>query len=97
MPPPTVPGPVNLQLLLRPSCLLCLEAEHALALAGVADFERVDIERHDGLEARYGTRIPVLRRPDDGAELDWPFTADEVSGLLGAKSEPGSSTPAKSV
>jgi hypothetical protein len=78
MPPPASPAPGCLQLLLRPSCLLCLEAEHALALAGIADFERVDIERHDGLEARYGTRIPVLRRAGDGAELDWPFTAADI-------------------
>ncbi len=81
MPPSTAPAPVHLQLLLRPSCLLCLEAEHALALAGVDDFERVDIERDDGLEARYGTRIPVLRRASDGAEMDWPFTPADVTAL----------------
>jgi hypothetical protein len=81
MPPPSTPAPVHLQLLLRPSCLLCLEAEHVLALAGVDDFERVDIERHDGLEARYGTRIPVLRRASDGAELDWPFEGTAVRAL----------------
>jgi hypothetical protein len=79
---PAVPATyVHLQLLLRPSCLLCLEAEHALALAGVADFERVDIERFDGLEIRYGARIPVLRRAGDGAELDWPFTPAQIVTL----------------
>lgn len=66
------------QLLLRPACLLCLEAEHVLAQAGIAGFERVDIERHEGMEARYGIRIPVLRREGDGAELDWPFAVPQV-------------------
>jgi hypothetical protein len=70
-----------LQLLVRPSCMLCLEAEHVLLLAGIDDFVRVDIERDDGNEARYGTRIPVLRRPGDGAELDWPFTPEDARAL----------------
>ncbi|MDZ3824017.1 MAG: glutaredoxin family protein [Pseudoxanthomonas sp.] len=71
----------TLQLLLRPYCLLCLEAEHMLALAGVAAFERVDIERDPALEARYGTVIPVLRRAD-GAELAWPFSPAQVRALV---------------
>ena len=35
------------------------------------------------LQARYGERIPVLRREDTGAELDWPFTAGSVASFLG--------------
>jgi len=66
-----------LQLMLRPSCMLCLEAEYALSQAGIDRFERIDIERADGFEARYGTRIPVLVRAD-GAELDWPFNVQAV-------------------
>ncbi|MAC21595.1 MAG: thioredoxin family protein, partial [Marinobacter sp.] len=31
---------------------------------------------------RYGTRIPVLRRNDTGAELDWPFTRDQLLTFL---------------
>lgn len=73
--------PPHWQLLLRPSCLLCLEAEHVLALAGITDFERVDIERDPALEARYGTRIPVLRAADTGVELDWPFDAGQARAL----------------
>lgn len=61
--------------------MLCLEAEHVLMLAGIDDFERVDIERDDATESRYGTRIPVLRRPDDGSELDWPFTPEAIRAL----------------
>lgn len=77
------PAAGAVQLLLRPYCLLCLEAEHELALAGIAGFERVDIERDPALEARYGIRIPVLRRCSDGAELQWPFQAADVRALLG--------------
>lgn len=75
------PAAGALQLLLRPYCLLCLEAEHMLALAGIAAFERVDIERDPALEARYGTVIPVLRRAD-GAELAWPFSPAQVRALV---------------
>lgn len=65
--------PSRWQLLLRPSCLLCLEAEYVLTQAGIRDFERIDIERDPVLESRYGVRIPVLRDAVDGRELDWPF------------------------
>ena len=67
-----------LQLLVRASCMLCLEAEHVLMLAGIEAFERVDVERDAATESRYGARIPVLRRGGDGAELDWPFTPDAI-------------------
>jgi hypothetical protein len=30
----------------------------------------------------YGLRIPVLRRTDTGAELDWPFDAGQVVQFL---------------
>lgn len=72
---------LSLQLMLRPSCLLCLEAEHVLALAGIDDFDRVDIERDPALETRYGIRIPVLRDPARGRELDWPFDAAGVAAF----------------
>lgn len=79
-PPESAPP---LQLMLRPSCLLCLEAEHMLGLAGIDDFERVDIERDPALEARYGIRIPVLRDPASGRELDWPFDEQGIVELVG--------------
>ena len=44
--------------------------------------ESVEIAEDDGLLERYGTRIPVLRREDSGAELDWPFSTDEVDRFL---------------
>ncbi len=41
-----------------------------------------DIAESDELFARYGERIPVVARPDTGAELDWPFNADDLARLL---------------
>lgn len=44
--------------------------------------ELVDIaEREDWVE-QYGLRIPVLRRNDTGAELNWPFDAEQVVTFL---------------
>ena len=51
--------------------------------AGVPDFDPLWIDGDLGLEALYGTRVPVLRREDTGAELDWPFDAAQVRGFLG--------------
>lgn len=62
--------------------MLCLEAEHVLAVAGIVEFERVDIEREPALEQRYGTRIPVAIDCHDGRELDWPFDAGRLRQWL---------------
>ena len=43
--------------------------------------QEIDIAHDDGLMAEYGCRIPVLRRLGDGAELDWPFSTDDVLRL----------------
>ncbi|SEM30742.1 Glutaredoxin-like domain [Luteibacter sp. UNCMF331Sha3.1] len=56
----------------RDDCHLCDQALAVLAAARLPDFGSVWIDDDDALEARYGVRVPVLRR-DDGAELDWPF------------------------
>jgi hypothetical protein len=42
----------------------------------------VDISEDDCLLEMYGTRIPVLKRIDNAAELDWPFDAATVSRFL---------------
>jgi hypothetical protein len=66
-------------------CHLCeeaLEVIGAVPRAHSSDLESVDIADDDNLLARYGERIPVLRRPDSGAELDWPFTVEEVDRFL---------------
>ncbi|KAB0514062.1 MULTISPECIES: glutaredoxin family protein [Pseudomonas] len=44
--------------------------------------ELVDIADPDDLTEAYGLRIPVLRRVDTGAELDWPFDSQQVVTFL---------------
>ena len=65
-------------------CHLCEVAE-AMLMEFVEHglmVELVDIaEREDRVED-YGLRIPVLRRLDTGAELDWPFDGEQVVAFL---------------
>mgnify|MGYP006397764523 FL=1 len=41
-----------------------------------------DITDSDQLMALYQLRIPVLRRQDTGAELDWPFNLAQLMAWL---------------
>lgn len=75
---------MRLTLFQRDDCPLCDEAYERLAVAGVADFEPVWIDGEPELEARYGARVPVLRREPDGAELGWPFEAGALRAFLAA-------------
>lgn len=70
-----------LTLIQRDNCHLCDLAWEVLAAAGVPDFDPLWIDDDLGLEARYGTRVPVLRNEDSGEELDWPFDAAAVKRL----------------
>ncbi|WP_134677942.1 glutaredoxin family protein [Ectopseudomonas khazarica] len=65
-------------------CHLCEVAE-ALLMPFVENgllVGLIDIAEHEGLVESYGLRIPVLRRCDTGAELNWPFDAEEVVAFL---------------
>lgn len=73
---------MRLTLFQRDDCHLCDLALDELARARTPDFESVFIDGDPALETRYGTRIPVLRRESDGAELDWPFDAARVAGFI---------------
>lgn len=64
----------------RDDCHLCDLALTVLADAAVPDFESVFIDGDAALEARYGCRVPVLSIGT--RELDWPFTAEDVSACL---------------
>ena len=64
----------------RDDCHLCDLALAVLAEARAPEFHSVFIDGDDALEARYGARVPVLRR--DGDELDWPFDAAALSRFL---------------
>ena len=74
--------PVPLILYQRDDCHLCDLALEVLAAARLPEFDSVFIDEDDVLEERYGTRVPVLRREDTGAELDWPFDLEKLREFL---------------
>ena len=72
------------QLLGTLGCHLCEVAE-AVLLPFVEHglmVELIDIAERESWVDSYGLRIPVLRRVDTGAELDWPFDGDQVVVFL---------------
>ena len=71
-----------LKLFQRDDCHLCDLALEVLATARVPAFDSVFIDGDEGLEARYGTRVPVLRDEARDVELDWPFDADGLRRWL---------------
>lgn len=73
---------MRLTLIQRDNCHLCDLAWEVLAAAGVADFDPLWIDDDIGLQARYGTRVPVLRNEDGGEEIDWPFDVAAVQRLM---------------
>ena len=68
----------------RDDCHLCDLALEVLAAARAPDFGSVFIDGDEGLEGRYGIRVPVFRDAADGRELDWPFTPDTLAAFLRA-------------
>ena len=65
-------------------CNHCEQAE--LLLAELADcleleIEYVDIGADAALVSLYGIRIPVVKNKDSGAEIDWPFTREDLGHL----------------
>lgn len=76
---------MGLTLYQRDDCHLCDLALEALATARAGDFASVFIDGDAALEARYGSRVPVLRDAASGAELDWPFDAVAVAALAGGR------------
>jgi len=74
-------------------CHLCDEAvdllRALLADRPLATIVRdVDIADDAALMDAYALRIPVLRDPDSGRELDWPFPPAELHALLAACADP---------
>ncbi|QWT20465.1 glutaredoxin family protein [Bacillus sp. NP157] len=65
----------------RDDCHLCDQALGLLASVRFPEFSSVWIDDDEALEARYGARVPVLRR-SDGLELDWPFDAEALKELV---------------
>ena len=73
---------MRLVLYQRDDCKLCDEALAVVAAARAPDFESVWIDDDATLEARYGTRVPVLRDAAADRELDWPFDAAAVERFV---------------
>ncbi len=71
----------SLQLYGTEGCHLCEEAAFVLMRLRL-EWQDIDIAGDDALLDRYGSRIPVLRRADDGSELEWPFDTGAVLRLL---------------
>ncbi len=72
----------DLILYTRPDCHLCEVAAGLLDAQGCG-WSRENIENDLGLIRRYGDKVPVLYRPADGAELLWPFGAEELRWFTG--------------
>lgn len=66
----------------RDDCHLCDLALEVLAAARVPEFDSVFIDADQALEARYGSRVPVLRSQSRNLELDWPFDVATVRNWL---------------
>lgn len=65
-------------------CHLCEQAlALILPLIGTNDvIEAVDIGGSDELIERYGVRIPVIVRDDNGSEIGWPFDENQFLAFL---------------
>ena len=66
-------------------CHLCEVAEALLINTPLPEpipVEAVDIAQSESLVKIYGERIPVLRRNDTGADLDWPFDQNQLLAFL---------------
>ena len=76
--------PPECQLFGTLGCHLCevAEAELMPLVEHGPLVELVDIGDSERLFETYGLRIPVLRRVDTGAELDWPFSTERVVSFL---------------
>lgn len=63
-------------------CELALQSVLPLLTLRGETLTEVEIADDDALLQRYGTTIPVLRRLADGAELGWPFDAEQLQVWL---------------
>lgn len=74
---------ININLYSTSHCHLCEEAEKLiLRIPFHINYSSVEICDDIKLMEKYGTRIPVLKRLDNGIELGWPFTENEIVSFL---------------
>ena len=67
----------------RADCHLCELAAGMLDRAAIR-WREVDIDDDPALVDRYGLRVPVVQRPGDGRELDYPFDEGSLQRLIDA-------------
>ena len=58
--------------------LINLKEQHAI------NWLTKEISDDDDLIEKYGITIPVIQRMDNQAELNWPFTVDDIVMLIKA-------------
>jgi glutaredoxin len=68
----------------RADCHLCDQVIMMLDRVGV-HWRPVDIEDDPELVELYGLRVPVLRCPDTGRELFYPFDERKLAMFVGAE------------
>ena len=75
----------NVILYTKVNCGLCDQAYQILlnlAYDTPLRIDLVDITQNNRIHTKYMERIPVLARPKIRAELNWPFTAEDVKIFL---------------
>lgn len=74
----------TLKLFGGPHCGLCEQALDLVSPLVTASYSlhQVDVTTNLELKKQYGLKIPVLRREDTGAELHWPFDAEQLALFL---------------
>jgi hypothetical protein len=70
-----------IQLFTTSACHLCELAADVLQKAKL-EVQAIEIADDEALIERYGTRIPVLKRLDTAAELNWPFTSQDIERFI---------------
>lgn len=76
---------MNIAFFTGPNCCLCDDAEAILRQS--SHYSQLTVNKYNIRENTdhyhlYAVRIPVLKREDNGAELGWPFTLDELELFL---------------
>lgn len=66
-------------------CHLCELAQAMLSELNLDSVKSIEITDDDQLLHEYGLRIPVIKHLDTNAELDWPFSLNDIKQFLHAK------------
>jgi len=74
---------LTLTLFTTSHCHLCEQAVELITEINPTNpLALVEIASDDNLLMQYGERIPVLQRSDNGSELNWPFTKDDLVAFI---------------